>query len=717
MSRRRAERPTRKPEPAAAPSRGPNRPAMRLPGGAPAVAVLCVLLLAGFGGGMIYDQTPLSPMPPSLFSLLATPLCLALIALAQAGRAERGHLPPRVSGPARWGVGAFAAFALVSLGSILEAKYRWAAIGGAALVVGALGMGSLVRGVARDPSGFVAILWAHVCAAALVAALGLNEYLTNVRAGNPGWRVFGGFVNPDFLAGYLLTAIPPALGLFLTSRERHLSLAAGVAFVLLLLCLLFTQSRFGLASALLSLVLVGFAAWAAARAGVLDAGARRRIVVVGALGALALAAGAGPVLHRMKTARAESYSAEFRVLTWKGAARMAAAHPVLGVGIGTFETAYPPYAVVGFTRHGHGSLLQLLGETGAPGLAALLLGIGAACIAALRSRRPGLRLLDAAVVAAIVGSLAHSLTDSDLHVPAIALAFATLCGLALAAGGDEGDHGARIPALRWAPFLPALFLLWYAGTAAYSRAQALAGEDALLAGDGPAAIAAYRAAVAAAPGDVELRLRLATLYQGSGRMDEARRTLGEAVQIAPIGKALYRYARILAAGGDLDAAIRFFERARAAEPNNLQNLLALAEAYRSANRPADADRVYDHVIELANSDMGRVRPLPELVDWEFGEAYARRGETWLRTGDAARAEPLLRRAAGILGAFWRSRNRTEAEMRVSPEVRARTRDRYASVLTEWIDCLDRLGRRSEADEARAERTRFQQDQEADMKKE
>lgn len=717
MSRRRARRtPEILAQPVAQAARTPAR--LRLPGGPATAAVVGVLLLAGFGGGMIYDQTPLSPMPPSLFGLLAVPACLALIALATLERAVRAPASAPGRGPARWGAIGFAAFAAICCASVLVARYRWPSMVGAAIAVGALMLGSVVRNVARDRDGYDALLWAHVCAVSLVAALGLNEYLTNLRGGNPGWRVFGGFVNPDFLAGYLLLAIPAALGLFLTSRARHMTLAAGVGFVLQLLCLLFTQSRFGLAAAVFSLLVMGAVATATARAGALDALARKRALAVGVLGLIILLAGAGPVLHRMRAARAESYSAQFRVLTWKGAARMAAAHPLLGAGIASFETAYPPYAIVGFTRHGHGSLLQLLGETGVLGLGALLVGLAGACIGALRARRPDRRLLDGAIVAGILASLAHSLTDSDLHIPAIAFGFAVLCGLALAAAEDAGERPAVARSFsRYLGVPAALCLVAYAAAVSWARSQAVAGEDVLRVGDGLAAQADYRSALAATPGDVELRLRLASIEQGMGQNDDAHREYLLAIETAPIGKAFYRYARFLSTNGDIAGAVAYHEKARRAEPNNLQNLLALAAAYRSAGRPADADRVYDHLIALSDAPMGRVRPLPELVDWEFGEAYACRAESFLRAGDVAHAEPLLRRAASILGAFWRSRHRSEAELRVSPEVRSRTRERYAAVLNQWIDCLQRLGRKGEALSVEAEQKRYLQEAASDAEKE
>ncbi len=713
MSRRRAPR---KPEPQAA-SLPAAPPGLSLPGGVPTAVAAAVLLLAGFGGGMIYDITPLAPILPTLFSLVAVPLCLVLIAgglLWRMVKTKEAEAP--ANGPARFGGYAFLAFGVVCLLSIYCARYRFPAEAGLALAAGAIGLGSLARSAGRDERGTYALLWAHVAAAALVATLGLNEYMTNLRDGNPAWRVFGGFVNPDCLAGYLILAIPVALGLYLTATDRNLTLLAGVAFGIQLLCLLLTQSRLGLVAIALSFVVVAASAVGASRAGALAPHSRKRLLVIGVLALVIAVAGARPVIRRLGAARAESYSAQFRVLTWKGTLRMATAHPVLGTGIATFESAYPPYALVGFTRHGHSSIVQLLGETGVLGLGALLLGVGAACLAALRARRPEMRLLDGAVVAAVVGSVAHSFFDSDWHVPATAFAFALLCGLLLAASptandDDQATH-ARHPLLRWLPVLPAAYLLWFATTAAFARTTAFGAEEAIATGGSTNAVSAYEAALSATSGDVELRLRLASLYQAAGRMDDARRQYEEATRIAPIGKAYYRLARLLGAQGDSAGCVANHEKARAAEPNNLQNLLALAEAYRSAARPADADRVYDTLIALAGSDMGRVRPLPELVDWEFGEAFAARADSLLLAGKTEQAEPLLKRAAGILGSFWRSRESQMAEMRVSPEVRRRTAERYGTVLNAWIGCLERLGRQDELAAARAEQEKYAKEKEA-----
>ena len=55
----------------------------------------------------------------------------------------------------------------------------------------------------------------------------------------------------------------------------------------------------------------------------------------------------------------------FRTLTWQGTLDMAQKRPLLGWGAGTFETAFPPHQVAGFTRHAHNSYLQLFAEAGA----------------------------------------------------------------------------------------------------------------------------------------------------------------------------------------------------------------------------------------------------------------------------------------------------------------------------------------------------------------
>src|SRR5690606_7803862 len=82
---------------------------------------------------------------------------------------------------------------------------------------------------------------------------------------------------------------------------------------------------------------------------------------------IALLVHGGNLLGRVGAATGgEAHSGQFRVLTWEATAKMAAANPLLGTGIGTFGSTFNKYAIAGWTEAAHNAYLQTAAETGFP---------------------------------------------------------------------------------------------------------------------------------------------------------------------------------------------------------------------------------------------------------------------------------------------------------------------------------------------------------------
>jgi O-antigen ligase len=122
------------------------------------------------------------------------------------------------------------------------------------------------------------------------------------------------------------------------------------------------------------------------------------------------------------------------------ALRMWRAHPVLGVGLGDFETAYPRYQSFPsdlWIDHAHNDYVEAVAETGLVG-AVLILSLLALFFRLafrdwgrpLRSQGSWIRL-GAAI--GCCGMLVHSFVDFNLHIPANAAWFAVLGGIATTA--------------------------------------------------------------------------------------------------------------------------------------------------------------------------------------------------------------------------------------------------------------------------------------------
>jgi len=110
----------------------------------------------------------------------------------------------------------------------------------------------------------------------------------------------------------------------------------------------------------------------------------------------------------------------------------------MGTGVGSFETAFPPYQSVpgdAVWDHAHNDYAEGLAETGIIGGAMIFGALFIFLGRAFRKLKAGARSVAGWMqLGAIIGSLGiviHSLFDFNLHIPANAAWFAACCGIAL----------------------------------------------------------------------------------------------------------------------------------------------------------------------------------------------------------------------------------------------------------------------------------------------
>jgi O-antigen ligase len=154
---------------------------------------------------------------------------------------------------------------------------------------------------------------------------------------------------------------------------------------------------------------------------------------------LAIWIGPAPIVTRIENVSHE-YSSfdQSRLSIWRDAVKLVERHPVFGTGLGTFPVAFTSVqtAFLGqFVNHAHNDYVELASDVGVP--AALMLFATFVFILA-RATRAFLRAagnFDRAIALGCVGSivaiLLHSLTDFNLYMPANALVFSVVLGLAI----------------------------------------------------------------------------------------------------------------------------------------------------------------------------------------------------------------------------------------------------------------------------------------------
>ncbi|MCD5398043.1 tetratricopeptide repeat protein [candidate division NPL-UPA2 bacterium] len=225
--------------------------------------------------------------------------------------------------------------------------------------------------------------------------------------------------NPNFEAGWLVLALPLIISMLLFKYQEWrqnnslylqvilLSLMAMiVGFVLVL------KGARGAALGIMGGMFVLLFCWGVVEK---DSFARRRfkLICLGLVLAIAVAFWIGhPILFQ-----------DVRFHIWGGVIRMVGERPLLGWGWGNFMTAYDLHAAPGpwqdIVRHAHSEPLEILAETGIPGLSAFILILVLFFQRGLRLLKsnsdPKLKMFVAGLMAGVAGIMSHNLVSVNLR--------------------------------------------------------------------------------------------------------------------------------------------------------------------------------------------------------------------------------------------------------------------------------------------------------------
>lgn len=290
------------------------------------------------------------------------------------------------------------------------------------------------------------------------AFYGLGQALTDTQEvfGRPkpygAEDASGTYVNRNHFAGFLGMVLPFALAMAFTASEsagQRPSVWPRRIFwlfvtAILFLAVAFSKSRMGIFACGVAMVLVAILAVAAPHERKRAAVVALALVVTGA--ALAVGLGVEPAMERFGALDQEyAEKGRGRWEIWRDTARLIAAQPWLGFGLGAFGVAYTAKQTTyldWFVHHAHNDYLQVAAELGVPGAALLFGTIFAVTVRALRAARRAHRKNDLPVALGAAGGLTafllHSLTDFNLYIPANALILS--CVLALACSVAHGSE-------------------------------------------------------------------------------------------------------------------------------------------------------------------------------------------------------------------------------------------------------------------------------------
>ncbi len=515
---------------------------------------------------------------------------------------------------------AFAALLALPVLSILvgiaisPAPERWFVLGDATLMAAPWVAGWLVASTTREGGAAEAvdrgIAWGAAGGAAVAGVIGIAQYWFGFSAIEQARAPAATFVNRNVAAEALVMAIPLALATAATATDKRLRVAALSAAGLALILLVSTRTRAAWA-ALLGALALGFALYLARRA-------RERWRIAGALiaGAAALAYVAAvtpppeaqrlPSVTRSVTLLLEGgdRSAEIRRAMARNTLELIADAPVLGVGAGRFDVVYPLYherAVetpdFGLERrveHPHNDFLHAAAELGIPAaLAIFVVLVGAAAIAARRAviaADEGEAAWQAAIAASITGLLLAGLFAFPLSSPTTAFLGCTLAGIA------------------WRPGR-SVALSSHAGRIAYAALfAALACAASFVVADLSRQVSLGRALDAFARGDCAGVLADVRPAQDGGFR---RGTRGLASML------------VFECDRDPERSLRVLEPALAADPHNLNVLLAVGARRLKAGRLDEARTAFEHAAEI-HPDLARAWLGIAMVEERSGRLPAAR---------------------------------------------------------------------------------------------
>lgn len=617
-----------------------------------AALVVALPLFAGHLAGHLFD-----------WEIITCALVVAACAVATCvGLLLTGRVPGPRLGAVEWLLMGFLAWLVVASIRSVYLHASLVAVLQMAGYVAFMALWSRLFGSERmRPWGWATV----VVGGALAGFMGLRDWThTVIFQGDTSWRAFGTFYNPNCLAGYSLVALAAA-GVVLTRawrsttdperppRPRYELIFAGFALLLPACALLLTASRAGILGAGVG-VLVLLAA--------LPGRVPRRWLVAGVLGVVLLVGAVPPLRTRLLQAATQSHSAVFRWYTWQGTVRVIAARPLTGFGPGTFEHAYQPHALTGFTRMAHQTPLQVAAEAGLPAIVLLLAAL--ALIGrelAGGCRRGGMRGVESAAGLAAMAALGlQNLADYTWYVPAVGLTLAAVLAMARAAARGEDPDQAEQPtrsggAACWVGIGLAVLVATVCLVGLRAEDLAGRGKAALARGSFHVARGWLSQAVRVDPLDAETWGDLSQALAGSGSegsLQAAVQARRRAIELCPMKSGHHlMLALLLDAAGDEEAAIEVARRSVELGRNHPRAYANLARLLAKAGREDEALEVYRRLEEVYRSPVGKYQALTQLSDYAYAEAWIALGREALTAGEAARAIRYFEDAVELTGRY------------------------------------------------------------------
>lgn len=478
-----------------------------------------------------------------------------------------------------------------------------------------------ILGRRQGPILVLTALFVGIC---VVALYGIGLEYREMRALDPNYRIFGGWVNPNATAGIFIIGLLIGVGLIPTF-QKGAALLTGVGCALISAALFLTGSKAGLGGAVVGIVVFALLALVWSKGGaakVQRAGVAFAVLLIGFGLFTAIqkpaAAAPGSALGRMGSFEdTQAQSLGFRKLLWKGSLDLSTSHPT-GYGIGTYRYEGSRPGLTTQTHLAHNNILQLAVETSWLGPLLLLTALTIWLLLMFRGSKSmpeELNLLRAGIVAALFATFAHGIFESNLYYFGIGLAFFLLMGIGLCLSADSvapefTPKGVRV-ALTLLTVTPILMLAYF-GWAEWQRAQI---RYALQTNDIALARSLTDGLVSKAPMDAEAWNTLHLI--DSARREEA---INQAVKVGPSPRILRNQAKFYQVQKKLSSAESAINSALVRDPNNLNTLRLGMEICQEFDDNARAKTYAERMLAVEKTPYFQIRALPQMVETSTADA-------------------------------------------------------------------------------------------------
>jgi len=293
----------------------------------------------------------------------------------------------------------------------------------------------------RTPRQWGILAWYLILFGFCVAVFGILQDLTFngklywFRELRNGGIPYGPYVNRNHFAGLMELVVPTGLAMLALPGVRRQQLPlVGLLATLPVGALFLSASRGGIAALGCELIILTILLWTRRKqSGQLFTFIAALVLAGGLVGWL----GIGRVISRFSLVQSTEVTESRRVSMARSAWHIFEDHPVIGTGMGTIVSVYPAYETVydgKFVDHVHNDHAEMLAEMGSLGGICWLAFIGLLIYYGMKNlsahQDPMVRAVQLGALVGCCGLLIHSFVDFNLHIPANALLFYLLAGLA-----------------------------------------------------------------------------------------------------------------------------------------------------------------------------------------------------------------------------------------------------------------------------------------------